>query len=137
MNKYGLNVWEMLVSVSFGIITLMGLFGITPFSFWLQIPFLLLLTMWMFTGLGHIKAIFERGEATKLLKLVWISGLVVFIPLDVLYNLVVGTIAFRERPKEWLFTQRVQRHLKESSGHRLEMARFLANELNVIDEGHV
>ncbi len=56
-----------------------------------------------------------------------------FVLADVLYNVFVGTILFRELPREWVFTQRVQRHYNRGSNH----AGLLAKILNNVDPNHI
>lgn len=56
--------------------------------------------------------------------------------MDVVFNLIIGTMIFREIPKEWLFTARCSRHLK-SSGWRLRNAHWICSYLlNPFDENH-
>ena len=55
--------------------------------------------------------------------------IIVGVLLDVAMNAIVGTIFFRELPKEWLFTTRLQRHLKDSIGWRLRMAAWWCEHL--------
>lgn len=47
---------------------------------------------------------------------------------DVLFNWIVGTILFIEIPKEFLFTARVSRHIK-NSGWRYRLAVFFCKNL--------
>ena len=54
--------------------------------------------------------------------------------LDVIFNVTWGTIIFRELPREWLFTQRVQRHMHDTDNH---VVRLWARRLNFIEPGHV
>lgn len=42
---------------------------------------------------------------------------------DVIMNATIGTICFLELPKEWLFTPRCSRHIKDT-GWRGKMAKF-------------
>lgn len=70
---------------------------------------------------------------------------VVALLLDVLFNLIIGTLYYRELPKifmlkfwkgEWLFTARCQRHLK-GSGTKLRKAQFVcATLLDPFETGH-
>ena len=56
--------------------------------------------------------------------------------MDVLFNIMVGSVYFRELPKEFLFTSRCQRHLK-GSGIQLARANYVCeNLLNPADNGH-
>ena len=56
---------------------------------------------------------------------------VIFVVQDVIYNAVFGSLFFAERPREWLFTDRLKRW---SGDWRVE--RF-ARVLNALDTGHV
>ena len=57
--------------------------------------------------------------------------------LDILLQMTFGTIAFRELPKEWLLSGRVNRHQDESTGWRLERANFLCGYfLKPFDKSH-
>lgn len=69
-----------------------------------------------------------------------LTGYILFaigVPADVGYNLVLGSIRFREWPRELMFSSRVQRHIDESDGWRLEHAKEWAEFLNFCDEGHI
>lgn len=63
------------------------------------------------------------------------------VPADVAYNIVVGSIRFRELPRilsgELTMSARVQRHIDESDGRRLEHAIEWAEFLNFCDENHI
>ena len=54
-----------------------------------------------------------------------------FIVQDVIYNATVGTLLFWERPREWLFTDRLKRW-----GDDWRVDRF-KRVLNRLDPGHV
>lgn len=79
-----------------------------------------------------------RREGT--LTLFWLASMVIpataGVALDALLNLTAGTVLFLELPRELLMTQRVQRHVNESSG-KSRVAMWWARQLNVIDAGHV
>lgn len=57
--------------------------------------------------------------------------------LDVLFNFTYGTIHFKELPREFLFTSRVKRHVRNSTGTRGRRAQVWRKTLNAIDEGHI
>lgn len=62
-----------------------------------------------------------------------IAFLTGFVLADVIYNLTVGSFLFWERPKEWLFTSRLQRlHDADVSATQ----RFVVV-LNSLEPGHV
>jgi hypothetical protein len=58
---------------------------------------------------------------------------VFFVIQDVFYNLVFGTFLFLEWPREWLFTARIKRHLRDPDcpSHRFALV------LNHFDRDHV
>lgn len=58
--------------------------------------------------------------------------------LDVSVNWIIGTIVFVEIPREFLFTERLQRHKKRPvSSWRHKLANWLCNNLlNPFDPGH-
>lgn len=69
---------------------------------------------------------------------VWVKGigyfwLAVGVPADAAYNLVIGTLEFREWPRELMFSSRVQRLVDEGEGWRRERAIKWARFLNVVD----
>lgn len=64
----------------------------------------------------------NRDKLTPGLKKIMTPWLVVGLALDVVFNVIYGTIVFRELPRELLFTSRCQRHLKKSSGRKLRVA---------------
>lgn len=69
------------------------------------------------------------------MKCVSYFWLVVGVPADMVFNWLRGSWIFREWPRwgEWMFTARVQRHVDESEGWRLERALRWARILNAID----
>ena len=80
------------------------------------------------------RARLEQGNKLEL-ALAWIVT-IFFVLLDFVYNTIVGTAMFRELPREGLFTARLKRHRKESSGWRLNLANWICEELlNKYDPG--
>jgi len=56
--------------------------------------------------------------------------------MDVLFNWTIGTLYYREFPKEFLFTARSSRHLK-GEGVQKELAEFVCSYLlDPFDRGH-
>lgn len=111
----------------------------------LLIPFTyLLMPVWLFTAGIHAKGIVERGEANSFLKFVYAPLVVLVLAVDVVWNITLGSLIYRELPREWLFTTRTQRHYDELtiaydqlSGLRKERAVYWAGVLNAIDPGHI
>lgn len=58
---------------------------------------------------------------------------------DVVFNLIRGTIEFREWPRwgEWTFSARVKRHVRTADDWRRIKADRWARLLNAIDPGHI
>ena len=94
-------------------------------------------TAWLFVALSRAKALLERGELHRFWRVSLYPALPIFLVLDFAWNVVVGTIAFRELPRELLFTSRVKRHLRHSRGSRQRRAKWWADRLNELDPGHV
>lgn len=118
-----------------------------------------LLTVHLFIALVHAKVLHERATLTLFWRAHLYPGLVLFVVLDVLANLIVGTIIYLElplwvtdapkvivdflrfkltRPREFLLTTRTQRHFYgRRDTWRWHVAAFWARQLNQIDPGHV
>lgn len=91
-----------------------------------------------FMQYASARRVMALGVAMPLdVRLVCYFWLVVGVPADVAFNLTRGTIMFRELPHELLFTSRVKRHVRESSGRDYERARLWADFLNAADPGHI
>lgn len=104
-----------------------------------------------FVYLATAKRLLELGLLPRDFRLVAYVWVVIGYPADVAFNLLRGSIEFRELPPivwrrvlrlklpipELLFTSRVQRHCDGSSGWRLERAQRWATVLNAVDPGHV
>ena len=59
--------------------------------------------------------------------------LAIGVVFDVLFNWTFGTLIFRELPREFLFTSRVQRHADDDNPR----ADYWVRVLNIIEPGHV
>jgi len=91
-----------------------------------------------FMQLASAKRVLAAGVPMPLdIRLVSYFWLVVGYPADVAFNLTRGTWIFRELPRELLFTSRVKRHYRNSSGRRLDQAILWARILNAIMPEHV
>lgn len=94
---------------------------------------------WLFyVAFMHIKE--HKHQIKDKIGILWYGLLPFFIFalfMDVLFNLIIGTIIFLEHPRELLFTSRCQRHLMKSTGWRLRNVHFICTYLlNPFDEGH-
>ena len=103
--------------------------------------------------LGYARARQMKKEGTKVhtywvLYPVYLS-LIYFLILDVMFNFFAGTVIFKEPPryskKEFLFTSRVRRWVKEADrakkignyDKRYDAAYIWRDRLNRIDPGHI
>lgn len=93
--------------------------GIIDFPWWIDWPAAIwFYTVWGFFALIHAQTVMLRGDGGW-----WVTHLapllVLFIPADVLFNLLYGSIIFKEMPhwpEEWLFSSRVKRHFQNLIG---------------------
>ncbi len=76
----------------------------------------------------------NRNKLTPFARFWAYSVLAVGYPLDMLFNLIFGTIFFVEPPKELLFTGRCSRLIDEDDGWRRDLAKwFCRNMLDPFD----
>ena len=84
----------------------------------LTIGFLILLTAPWFFMMARLKNMgYNRKDISRffddfgpVVGTMTLTSLVLGVVSDVLFNWIVGSIIFREFPREFLFTQRVKRH---------------------------
>jgi hypothetical protein len=90
----------------------------------------------LFAAVMHAKAIISRGEKIAgLFRGPLYVGAGVGVFLDIVFNLTLGSVIYREPPKELTFTSRCSRH-KEGAGWRKDKAEWWCRELNKFDPGH-
>lgn len=91
-----------------------------------------------FYAVMYAKTLVEKGVRFHWFFLVPIYvGFVIGVLLDIVFNFTWGTIAFRERPREWVFTARCKRHKeKGASDWRGIKAMWWCDEMNKIEVGH-
>lgn len=93
-------------------------------------------TGWFF-AFAHARHLDEDGvRFSNVVKIPLLIYLYAGVALDTIFNVTFGSVVFREVPKEWLFTDRVKRHLT-SDDWRQSKARAWAERLNKVDPGHV
>jgi hypothetical protein len=92
-----------------------------------------LVTMILYVLAMHLKAIRDEGRARWYHYALAAPILVVGYPLDVAFNVIVGSLIFRELPREFLFTSRVDRHARAGNRFAQWVCRHL---LNPWDDGH-
>ncbi len=78
----------------------------------------------------------ERDNLSPFAKAMAYQLLPGFYLHDVLFNLTVGTIFFRELPREMLFTARCDRWLKDESWRGEEARWWCTNYLDPFDQNH-
>lgn len=98
---------------------------------------LLLLTWTFYLAVMNIKRV--RKDLHPFAKVNAYIILAVGLPLDIIFNLIVGTVLFLELPRELLFTARLKRN-KQNKGYRRKLAHwFCEHMLNQFDpspKGH-
>lgn len=108
--------------------------------FWIGLFLLLnyiLLTGWFF-ALTYSRTLRDKGiELSSVVVVPLYAFLVAGVIADAIFNATIGSVIFRELPKEWLFTARIRRHLSSSDSRRRTAAERWATRINKIDPGHV
>lgn len=73
--------------------------------------------LWLFyLAVMNLQRAKENGTLSLPAKILGLPIVIVGVLLDVVVNIFVMTILFLERPKEWLVTDRLQRHVRYHSG---------------------
>jgi hypothetical protein len=91
-----------------------------------------------FLVIASAKRVLAAGVKLPLaLKATCLFWGVVGVVADAAYQMTVGTVRFRELPRELLYSGRIQRLVREGSGWRLEKAKRWAAILNSADPGHI
>lgn len=100
----------------------------TYFEFWDKFP---LIAAW--TWIMLVQFIFYAWvkRKTNMKTAVALATIGTFVFQDILYNAIVGTILFREWPREWFFTTRLKRYANQPEAQRFKAV------LNELDPGHV
>lgn len=85
-----------------------------------------MMVLWVhYLAIMALKRQRDKGKLTKTALAFATPILVVGLVLDVFFNLVFGSILFfPDFPRELLFTDRLQRHLEQSDGRRLKIAKW-------------
>lgn len=95
----------------------------------------IVLTWGLYLSVMHLKAARDAGRLTLGAKIFGYPWLALALVVDVLFNLVTGTLLFLELPRELLFTSRVSRW-NDRPGWRGDLARwFCAQLLDPFDAG--
>ena len=108
--------------------------------------FALVATFVLWVLFASLMTIRDRIQARRdpwwKLALLYLLGGVIFIvgyPVDILYNLIVGSALFREAPRwgEWTLTARLQRLANGPAGRNRDIARWMCQYLiEPWDPGH-
>ena len=100
-----------------------------------MIKFILILwlgTVYSFVAVMNAKRLRIASRLTTFWYVHLLPLAVVGLVFDALFNILFGSVMFLERPREWLFSARVQRHYK-TEGWRGRLAGFWKTQLNAID----
>lgn len=89
--------------------------------------------LWAFWGMYVLVMGIYRAHLDRRLK-----GLVLVLSLpfvaigclmDVFANVTIASLVFLEPPREWLVTDRLQRHMHKSTGWRFWLAKYICDHL--------
>lgn len=98
-------------------------------------PVLAFSTWIFFLAAMSLKKARDAGRMTNAAKFFGYGVMWIGKPLDFVFN-VASSFLFLELPREWLFTSRVSRHIKET-GWRADLAKWCCdNFLDPFDPGH-
>ena len=138
------TIFGLLIALGFGA----HFIGLIDFPWYIDwVAGLWFYTIWGFFALIHAEAMLKNGGGEWWIR--WLAPLLVlFLPSDALFNVVFGTIIFREWPKlgnkEVLFSNRVQRHYSTSKKSapksftkQMKAGVRWAGRLNAADPGHI
>ena len=84
--------------------------------------YLLMTTLVFYLAIMNLKR--NHKQITKTAWFFMIPIIIVGLAFDVVLNVLVGSVIFWELPKELVYTSRLQRHIKNSSGWRLRRAEW-------------
>ena len=98
--------------------------------------YLLMLVTWLFyIAIMHLRMV--RHSLHPFAKVNAYILLFVGLILDVLLNVIVATVLFKELPKEWLLTDRLKRLKREGNMYQKAVAYWVCEHLlNQFDAGH-
>lgn len=90
--------------------------------------------LWVFWGLYVlVMGLYRAHLANRLTRVTTLLGLPFVLAgftMDVLANLIVATAVFLELPREWLVTDRLQRHIRQPrSAWRTRLATWICDHL--------
>ena len=89
---------------------------------------------WGYAAMMHFKKARDAGTLTTYWKVHGYPLGVIVGVLDVIFNFTFG-LMFAERPHEWFFSKRVQRHVDNpTGGWRHQLGCFYGRTLNVFDD---
>jgi hypothetical protein len=86
------------------------------------------ITFALYLTMMHLKSARDHGKLTTASKFFGYPLLIIGLIVDVIFNVVAGTIMFIEIPKEFLFTTRVSR-LNDGTDWRGKLANWFCEQL--------
>jgi len=91
--------------------------------------YLFMLTWVLYLAVMNLRR--NRDKLTTAAKIFAYPVAYVGVLVDAIFNVILGTLFFLELPKEWMFTHRLERHIKGSSGYRKRLACWFC--VNLLD----
>jgi len=119
---------EILIGWAFSL--LIDQIGLLPFG--LGVIGLVAVTLLLYIKAMHLISRRDRGRL-RWYHYVWaVPVFGIGFPADIAVNVIVGTMIFREAPREWLYTARLDRHARAGS----RIAKLQCRVLNIWDKDH-
>src|SRR5688572_8958618 len=93
--------------------------------------------LWLGVHWSYVAIMHAKGKRlTKYWRVMLYPLAIVGLVIDAAFNVVFGSLMFRELPRELLFTSRCQRHAR-GDGSRQRLALWWAKQLNQFDPDHI
>jgi hypothetical protein len=86
-----------------------------------------------YCAIMNIWRVYKLGKLTILGKIFGIPTLAVGLALDVFVNIFIATVVFLDFPDEWTLSLRLNRYLKNETGYRYAIARWIEPVLDPLD----
>lgn len=101
------------------------------------------LASWLLLTIGFFAITLARERRDAGIEFGWVVRYPLYLMLaigaiaDVVFNVLIGSVIFREVPKEWFFTQRIKRLVESSDKEQYEVASKWKERINKIQPGHI
>lgn len=88
----------------------------------------------LYVAMMRLRQVRDAGKLTLAMKVLGYPWLVIGLFIDLVLNVVLGSIVFVEFPREMTLSERLWRHSQESTGYRQKLAELIrVNLLDAID----